>query len=95
MNKINVILINSILNIYGILDFENIAQTLDSCFNETQNLNNLIIDFKYTSSQRSCILIFMLNYSKRVKKNGQKVKFINVPILLSKMIKVYNLYTLI
>ncbi len=95
MNKIKIIFKKNKINIYGDINFENIKQILESCFNETKNINKLIIDFKYTTNKQNCILIFILNYLKKIKNNNQKVKFINIPKLLNKMVKVYNLYTLI
>jgi len=91
MNEIQINVKNNIVNIYGDINFHNIVHTLNICINKTNDLQNIKVDLKNIENPNSCTLIFIINYIRSSMKKKQSIKFINIPVLLNDLSKVYNL----
>ncbi|HFL8824242.1 MAG TPA: STAS domain-containing protein [Candidatus Azoamicus sp. OHIO1] len=97
MNSFNLIFIkNGILKISGNITFENIVEILNLCFEKTKNIKQIKIDFKdLSNSNSSSTLIFIINYIRNVKQQNKTIVFMNIPLFLIKLTKIYNLNSII
>ena len=95
MSKITINLINNTLFISGDIDFDNLENVLNECIRKTDKINLINVDMKGLRKPNSSVLIFIINYIRNSIKNNQKIKFINIPELLSELSKVYNLKSII
>lgn len=95
MNKIIIKLDKNKLILSGFITFDNIVQTLNSCIEQTKNINSIDIDFKNLNNSNSSVLLFMINYIKYALKTNKQVFFINISHLLLELSKVYNLDNII
>ena len=95
MSKITINLINNTLFISGDIDFDNLENVLNECIRKTDKINLINVDMKGLRKPNSSVLIFIINYIRNSIKNNQKIKFINIPVLLSELSKVYNLKSII
>jgi len=83
------------IELTGSITFENIVNMLEICISKTKTMKNIVIDLKDLQDPNSCTLIFMINCIRYAMKNQQKIKFINIPLLLIELSKVYNLNKII
>ncbi len=95
MTKLKIDLNKNIIKLTGHITFNNVVNSLNICIDKTKNFKDIKVDLKNLCNFNSSILIFIINYIKNSIKNKQKIQFINIPDLLLKLSKVYNLNTII
>ena len=95
MEKLKIDLNQNVLKLTGYITFNNIVISLDTCIKKTEKFKNIKIDLKNIYTLNSSVLIFIINYIKISNKKEQKIQFINIPILLLELSKIYNLNTII
>lgn len=92
-NKIRVLIRNNIMFILGSVTFLDVTYILYN-YNVLVSrvfINNIIISLKYLVWSNTSMLLVITNFLKMSKVQNIGIKFINVPLFLFELAKVYNL----
>ncbi|HIH2762562.1 MAG TPA: STAS domain-containing protein [Candidatus Azoamicus sp. MARI] len=91
IKNIKIILYGNILELSGIITFNDVVVLLNICIEKTSNLDVINVDLGKLESLNSSVLIFIINYIRSAIKNKQSIKFLNMPDLLIELSQVCNL----
>lgn len=95
IKKINVVLSEDVLELSGVITFNDVVALLNVCIEKTSKLNIIKVDLSKLESSNSSVLIFVINYIRSAIKNKQTIRFLNIPDLLIELSQVYNLNKII
>lgn len=86
---------NNIINLSGNITFNNIMQVFNVYEKLTEDTKKIKINLKELSNFNSSTIVFIINCIRSTKKKKQIITFINMPNLLIKLTKIYNLNSII
>lgn len=95
IKKINIVLSENILELSGVITFNDVVALLNVCIEKTSKLNIIKVDLSKLESSNSSVLIFVINYIRSAIKNKQTIRFLNIPDLLIELSQIYNLNKII
>ena len=82
-------------NIFYILGFINFSDINYILYEYSEfsknNYSKIIVNLRYLSTSNTSMLLLMINFIKLCIKRNQTIKFVNVPIFLIELGRVYNL----
>lgn len=95
IKKINIVLSENVLELSGVITFNDVVALLNVCIEKTSKLNIIKVDLSKLESSNSSVLIFVINYIRSAIKNKQTIRFLNIPDLLIELSQIYNLNKII